>query len=306
MTTFTVIIPTRDRALLVEGQVRRILDLAGAPDEVVVIDDGSSDDTSERLRLLEPRVTLIRGSGEGPAKARNLGAAAARAEWLIFLDDDDTVFDDWMMRFRQLARDAPDASYLSVGHESEDGSVGSLLTASSAFGHTNVNILAGTFAVRREVFAQFGGFDEQLRFGEFTELALRMFGQGDPGDGFGVHDPDPALRLASRPASERSSTRPQALAEATCRTLQLHRPLLARDPRLLADFLSVAGVALIRSGDARLGRRCLWEAARLDRWSAARWLRAGAASTPVTRRVVWARGATNRSERRQGGEMAQR
>lgn len=287
MSTFSVVMPTRNRATLAERQVRRILQLKGSPEQMVVVDDGSEDDTGTRLAGLDDRLTLLRSNGDGPAMARNLGLDAASGEWVIFVDDDDDVFDDWMVRFRDLAAGAPGAIYLSVAHERWDGTIPHLLADSPAFGSAGVSMLAGTFAVRREVLTEVGGFDPELRHGEFTELALRLFNRTADAVGWSAHDPRPALRLAHRPAEARASVVPHVLADATCRTIERHQGLLARDPRLLANFLGVAGVARIRSGHPRTGRQLLWRAARTDPRGGRHVLRAIVASNPITRRLVW-------------------
>ncbi|OIP44869.1 MAG: hypothetical protein COX17_02095 [Deltaproteobacteria bacterium CG23_combo_of_CG06-09_8_20_14_all_60_8] len=82
------IIPTRDRRELVMAAIAsvRAQDLAV---EIVVVDDGSIDDTVARVRDCFPEVSLTRLGGEGPGAARNAGVAAATNDLLMFLDSDD-------------------------------------------------------------------------------------------------------------------------------------------------------------------------------------------------------------------------
>jgi len=88
----TVVIPTHDRwdllstAALPSALGQKEIDL-----EVVVVDDGSSDRTSERLaRVRDPRLRIIRHERpRGVAQARNAGIRVASGEWIAFLDDDD-------------------------------------------------------------------------------------------------------------------------------------------------------------------------------------------------------------------------
>src|SRR5688572_3616095 len=88
----SVVIPTRNRwELLSTGALPSALAQEGVEVEVHVIDEGSSDATSQELeRLNEPRVHVIRHDRpHGVAQARNAGIAAARGQWVAFLDDDD-------------------------------------------------------------------------------------------------------------------------------------------------------------------------------------------------------------------------
>ena len=99
----SVIIPTWNRAAAVVAAVDSVLRHTHAPLEVLVCDDGSTDDTQERIRrIADPRVCWLPGPRGGrPAIPRNRGIAAARGEWLAFLDSDD----EWLPEklARQLA-----------------------------------------------------------------------------------------------------------------------------------------------------------------------------------------------------------
>lgn len=89
MTRVAAIIPTRDRAELTERAVRSVMAQTRPADEVIVVDDGSTDGTQQRLRQILPQVTVLRLDGRGVSAARNHGIRAATSEWLAFLDSDD-------------------------------------------------------------------------------------------------------------------------------------------------------------------------------------------------------------------------
>lgn len=86
---YSCIIPTRDRCELVQEAVTTVLAQERPAAEIIVVDDGSRDDTALRLAARFPRVRLLRLDGRGPGMARNAGAAAASSEVLMFLDSDD-------------------------------------------------------------------------------------------------------------------------------------------------------------------------------------------------------------------------
>ncbi len=89
MTTVSAVIPTRDRARWVERAVASVLAQTRPPEEVIVVDDGSTDGTAECLRELFPQVRVISTENRGVSAARNRGIAAAASEWIAFLDSDD-------------------------------------------------------------------------------------------------------------------------------------------------------------------------------------------------------------------------
>ena len=87
----SVVIPTHDRRPLLQRALRCVLEQVGVVLDVVVVDDGSSDDTADFLEGLDdPRVRTVRHRhAKGLPNARNAGLAHAESPWVAFLDDDD-------------------------------------------------------------------------------------------------------------------------------------------------------------------------------------------------------------------------
>lgn len=90
MTEVSVIIPTHNRCQLLELTLRSVFEQRNVAFEVIVVDDGSTDDTCHLLQSLGDRVRVIRHElPRGVSAARNHGIAEARGRWVAFLDDDD-------------------------------------------------------------------------------------------------------------------------------------------------------------------------------------------------------------------------
>lgn len=83
------IIPTRNRCAMVLGAIASVLSQERATREIIVVDDGSRDNTVPAVAARYPQVRLITLSGLGPGPARNAGAAEATGDILMFLDSDD-------------------------------------------------------------------------------------------------------------------------------------------------------------------------------------------------------------------------
>ena len=92
MPLFSVIVPCYNRRHLLEQALESIWAQAFTDFEIIVIDDGSEDDTWEYLCELGSRVRALRQSNLGPGTARNYGAQYARGLYLAFLDSDDLWF----------------------------------------------------------------------------------------------------------------------------------------------------------------------------------------------------------------------
>jgi glycosyltransferase involved in cell wall biosynthesis len=84
-----VIIPTFNRAAFVREAIASVLGQDYAPLEVIVVDDGSLDDTAEVVRECGPQVTYMPQPHSGVSAARNRGVAASHGELIAFLDSDD-------------------------------------------------------------------------------------------------------------------------------------------------------------------------------------------------------------------------
>lgn len=84
-----VVIPTYNRAHTLARALDSVLAQTLPAAEIIVVDDGSQDGTGELLRQRYPGVTVLRQSNSGVSRARNRGVAAARFDWIAFLDSDD-------------------------------------------------------------------------------------------------------------------------------------------------------------------------------------------------------------------------
>lgn len=101
----SVIIPTYNRSAFLKEAVESVLAQSAGADEVIVVDDGSTDETPRVLEAFGPSVRSLRRENSGVSAARNAGIEAARGEWLAFLDSDD------LWRPRKLEKQL---AYLSV------------------------------------------------------------------------------------------------------------------------------------------------------------------------------------------------
>jgi hypothetical protein len=102
MPFFSVVIPTYNRARLLERTLASVFAQEERDYEVLVVDDGSTDDTLEVLSRLGERVRVLQQVNAGPGVARNRGIEAARGEYVVFLDSDDLWFPWTLSSYRQV------------------------------------------------------------------------------------------------------------------------------------------------------------------------------------------------------------
>jgi glycosyltransferase involved in cell wall biosynthesis len=89
LSSITVVIPTYNRAEWLPATVESVLQQTRPADEVLIVDDGSRDDTEAVCRAFPAPVRYVRQANAGVSAARNRGVREARGEWIAFLDSDD-------------------------------------------------------------------------------------------------------------------------------------------------------------------------------------------------------------------------
>lgn len=186
----SVVIPTYNRAGIICETIDNVFQQTYRDFELIVVDDGSTDDTQSRLLQYGNRIQVIRQENRGPAVARNRGARAARGEILAFQDSDDL----WMPTKleRQVSVLETDSSLpcclSNIALGVVDGKEFTSFAQSLIYPKHDegiwlnvADVLATRFllftqavAIRREVFQKLGGFDESLRYLEDYDLPLRL------------------------------------------------------------------------------------------------------------------------------------
>ena len=183
----SVVIPTRDRwHLLSRHALPSALGQEGVTVEVIVVDDGSTDGTPDRVAALgDPRVRLVRdGGSRGAAAARNAGVAEARSEWIAFLDDDDLWAPDKLALQLDVLGGADwgytgavvvDASLTPI----DELPLASPVGLAERLRHGNIVTGGGSaVVVRRAVLGELRGFDESLFYVEDWDLWRRLAEHG--------------------------------------------------------------------------------------------------------------------------------
>ncbi len=179
----SAIIPTYDRAEMLMEAIDSVRTQTYAPVEVIVVDDGSTDGTAQRLRAARD-VRLLRIDHTGrPGAARNAGAAIAAGEYLAFLDSDDLWLPDKLdVQMALLLRggDRPPVVHCrelwvrngrTVSQSGQRHRRAGRIFADSA---RRCVIGPSTVVMRRAVMEEAGGFREDLEIAEDYELWLRV------------------------------------------------------------------------------------------------------------------------------------
>jgi glycosyltransferase involved in cell wall biosynthesis len=178
----SVIIPTYNRADLVRQALASVKAQTYRDFEIVVVDDGGTDGTFEALAAGREIRVLRHPSRRGVSAARNTGIAAARGEWLAFLDSDDLWLPDKLARQILLLEGQPELLIC----QTEETWVRRGVRVNKPLSHRKVAgriflpslkrcmISPSAVILNRRLLADHGGFDETLPAAEDYDLWLRL------------------------------------------------------------------------------------------------------------------------------------
>lgn len=189
--SISVVIPLYNKSESIFRTVKSVVGQSRKPDEIIVVDDGSTDDSAKIVENNFPHVTLIRQTNAGVSVARNKGTSAADSEYVAFLDGDDWWAETVLKKFESLIDCYRSAVMFSIAHYRADGET----IKSPDAGKPREELLTGlefidlyakysgiinssSACVRKDAFLRIGGFPEQYDQGEdiYVWLSLALCG----------------------------------------------------------------------------------------------------------------------------------
>lgn len=269
----SVIIPCYKQACFLPYAIESALAQTHSNIEVVVVDDGSPDNTTE-IAGRYPKVSCVRQINRGLAGARNAGFRASRGEYVLFLDADDRLSREAVEKHLACFTEIPEAGFVvgDIDHMTTEGSyAGSprwpILQGNYYEELLRVNHVANTIAVmfRRAVIERVGGFKAFCSPAEDYELLLRaarLFPS--------AHHRTVVAQYRRHPAS--LSRQGAVMLRAMQRVMEMQRPIAEENPRLMEawregdlywrDHFGIATFKEIykrlRSGEMTAARRAGW------------------------------------------------
>lgn len=300
----SVIIPTYNRAHVVGAAIDSVLAQSSPADQILVVDDGSTDDTRALLEGYGDRIEPVFKANGGAAGARNAGLARARHPWAAFLDSDDLWPTDRLAILRRdLRSDAearagtdapPPVAHMGEARMTGDGYDAKLSDIRGFPGPTGRaerdedplrRVIAGVFsqatAVRLDLAVELGGFSEDMEVHEDTAMFSALATRGPwlfTGDETAVIRRLPGDDMALSNLESTKRLRYRALHLLFLERLAA-RPWLTAAQRAVVDR-TMSGVLLTladaqaEAGETRAARRSLLRSARLHPSPLKGWIKA--------------------------------
>lgn len=187
----SVIIPAFNAELFIEQTLQSVLHQTAPVDEIIIIDDGSTDNTQEiviHIQSDNPHIILFTQQNKGASAARNLGIQKAKGDWILFLDADDLIAEDLIENYLDIINQnrcvAIYSNFIQINENNEEISsefVGYELNSNDGFCKMflrNPIISPSGCMVKKDVLNELNGFDENIKYVEDVDLWLRILDKG--------------------------------------------------------------------------------------------------------------------------------
>ncbi len=210
-TTISIIIPTYNRGFLLGRAIMGVLRQTVQDFELIIVDDGSTDNTEEvvrRIKEREKRIVYIKHvKNKGGSAARNTGIREAKGEYLCFLDSDDEWLPGLLECQMDILRRNQECVICSLGHRFINEETGRIIKKSHNMKYVQQeDALRGEcsttndFMVKRDAINAIGGFDEGLPARQDWDVWIRILWIG-----LGIQVPINMVNIYVRNAGQISS-----------------------------------------------------------------------------------------------------
>jgi glycosyltransferase involved in cell wall biosynthesis len=181
--SFSIIIAAYQAAPFIADAIESALSQSSPAHEIVVCDDGSTDDLKEAVAPYRDHILFLRQEHRGAAAAKNAAARAASGDFVSILDADDILLPHYLEAVGELASARPDLDIVTTDAyvEVEGRVIGRYYQAIARFvvddqrrGALHNHFIFGLASLRRSRLMAIGGFDESLTRGDDTDCFLRL------------------------------------------------------------------------------------------------------------------------------------
>lgn len=174
-----VIIPCYNSEKTVSRAIESVLEQTEKVDEIILVDDGSTDNTSKVIEKYSGDVTYIYQENGGVSKARNKGIKSSTCNWIAFLDADDTWYKTKNEKQKMVVKKygvgwcagqvLTDTTLVKTRNNKEDTDPGIEIDFFDALAR-GVSFQTGAFLIKKDLITKVGLFDEDLKIAEDRDL----------------------------------------------------------------------------------------------------------------------------------------
>jgi glycosyltransferase involved in cell wall biosynthesis len=180
MSLVSVVIPAYNAERYLPEALASVFSQSHVPDEIIVVDDGSTDGAEELVRKHGNSIRFLKQPHRGAGATRNLGVESANGEYISFLDADDIWLPEKLSAQLDLLRTRPNVDMVFgrvrqfISPELDEAVKSSMDCPEEPMPGYH----PGTMLMRKDIFLRVGGFETRLNVGEFIEWYLRAVEAG--------------------------------------------------------------------------------------------------------------------------------
>ena len=177
---FSIIVPTYNRSFCIADTINSALAQTYKNFEIIIVDDGSTDDTESLIKqkyskeLSKKKIIYHKlPSNCGVCRARNTGLKLANNDWIVYLDDDNIMYENFLKAYRDaiIRHRGSKLFYAQICKQSDGGLIGREFNFKELCEKNYIDI--GVFVHHKSMVAKYGDFDENLRKLEDWDLIVR-------------------------------------------------------------------------------------------------------------------------------------
>lgn len=182
---FSIIIPLYNKEKYIEQTIKSILTQTFTLYEIIVINDGSTDSSSDIVkRIKDPRIKLYSKKNEGVSKARNYGIQKSQFDYIAFCDADDKWHPHFLETlYQSILKYKDDVFFSTARFEVNNNGITTITTLENTNKKDTIisdicplikKIITSSICVKKNIFQEVGGFREGVKRGEDLDLWVRI------------------------------------------------------------------------------------------------------------------------------------
>ncbi len=287
----SIIIPTYNRAKFLPRAIDSVRNQIFTNWELIISDDGSTDNTPGVLidYLKDPRIHYLKNKNRGATAARNSGANVAKGDYITFLDSDDEAKPNWLLDINEELENGAEVvccGYDHIDYKGELIRVIMPINMGPLYGNRTGRFNGGVFVLKTEYFINIGGYDEKVRSGQHTELAIRLFNLLDDKNIIINNIFKPLIKVhVHKEAKIRNDDK--AIYEGMVYTLRKHETLFKKNNSLYINYLRVGAVSAFRIGKIKEAQKMFLEAWKVNPLSMKTLIQLIFSIVPFLGRRIW-------------------
>lgn len=257
---FSIIIPTYNRAHIIQRAIDSVLNQSFQHFELIIVDDGGIDNTESVIKnIADDRIRYHKQNNSGVSAARNCGARLAAGKFLVFLDSDDWLSEQYWEKCHRVLTNGNYKLLLGTSNfYNQSGEVIQTVLPSES-GNYFAHGLTGSFVISSSLYSGVGGYDENLTYSENSDLFLRLFDGKALSKKEIVVVPDVSVCIPMDDSQIRMARHASKRYENVTYFLNKHKHYFDVSLNDYVNFKKIQAVAALQSGKAKEAQRSLYE-----------------------------------------------